>query len=58
MMNKSESDHCAMIQTEPDFMAPDVQIKWTGCPTSGVAQGFLIESGALLTRHPQEKTSV
>jgi hypothetical protein len=27
MMNKSESDHCAIIQTKPDFMAPDVQIK-------------------------------
>jgi hypothetical protein len=29
-----------------------------GCPTSGVAQGSLIESGVLLTRRPQEKTSV
>jgi hypothetical protein len=28
------------------------------CPTSGVAQGSLIESGVLLTRRPQEKTSV
>jgi hypothetical protein len=29
-----------------------------GCPTSGGAQGSLIESGVLLTRRPQEKTSV
>jgi hypothetical protein len=31
---------------------------YIGCPTSGVAQGSLTESGALLTRRPQEKTSV
>jgi hypothetical protein len=29
-----------------------------GCPTSGLAQGSLIESRALLTRRPQEKISV
>jgi hypothetical protein len=29
-----------------------------GCPTSGVAQGSLIESGILLTRRSQEKTSI
>jgi hypothetical protein len=26
MTNKSESDHCEMIQTKPDFMVPDVLI--------------------------------